>query len=147
VSGSTRSWLFLAAGGVVFAAAVGWAATVLPADRVPLHFGPEGVDRIGSRTEAVVGLGAVGGGLLVLGALIVGLAPRRRPRTGRETAAAVAPILGATLVFLSFVPVLIVSEAPGADLSLPPVLPWALLAGGGLALFGWAVRSARDRVV
>lgn len=75
------------------------------------------------------------------------MVPRRRPRTGPQTAAQVAPILGGTLAFLSCIPIWIVLAAEGADRSPLPVLPWAVLAGLGLALFGWALRSARDRVV
>lgn len=144
---STRQWLFLASGAVVYAAAVGWAATVLPVDGVPLHFRGWVADRIGSRTEALVLLAALGAGLLALGALVVGVGPRRRPRTGPQTAAQAAPILGGTLAFLSFIPVWMVLAADGADLSPLVALAWAVPAGLGSALFLRTARSARDRVV
>ena len=172
-----RPWLYLFAGGVLYAVAVGWAAAVLPPSGVVLHFGAGGAaDRFGTRADAVTLMAALGGFLLGVGALVVLLArrgslslfnvpnkdywmaPERRPRLRRMLANDVARVLGGTLVFLVVVPIWTVMGTGAAERSVTPVLFWVPLAGFGAALLVWAgssmrhryavdARSARDRVV
>lgn len=152
----------LAVGGALYAAAVAWALPRLPAEGVPLHFGPRGVaDELGSRDQAVVAMVLTGAGLLALGTVLVLLARRaplgavnvphrsywvaeqRRPVLRGMLAVDVAVLIGVTLAFLVLFPVSTALAVASPDRALPPLAFWgptAVYAVGLLAWVGWLVR-------
>jgi hypothetical protein len=151
-----RSWALLAASAITYAAAVAWAASRLPTTGVALHVGTEGVNRVGSRLEAVGGfvtLGVVLCGLAVLVLACVALVPvrwlniphpeywrsaQRAPQLRRMLAWDMAVLFSMPILFAACVPV---------DVALTTANPagypsWLFLVPLVLLLVGMAVRIA-----
>lgn len=158
------SWVRLAAGGVVYALAVVWAAVLLPPDGVPLHLGANGLaDRIGARSEWLTSAVTLGVVVLLIGAGSVTLvrwgslrwtnvpykqywtAPERRDRLRRMLATDVSGLLGATLAFLAHVPLGSVLALRSAPPGVPPAVMWSVVAAYLVSLAGWCGWMVRYR--
>jgi hypothetical protein len=117
-----RAWAALASSSVLYALATAWAATQLPPDGVPLHFGAGTANRLGSQNEAMTTSAVLGVVMLGVGVGLVllarygplramniphksyWLAEHREPEVRRMRPADMALIMSAPLVFLSLIP-------------------------------------------
>jgi hypothetical protein len=158
-----RAWTALVIAGLLYTAAVVWAAANLPDAGVPLHFGADGrADRFGSRAQALWAFGLLGAGLLALFAVMVlvarrvspavlnvphkayWIAPERQPRLRRMLAADAAGLGSATILLLAALVVLTTLAARADPARLPEAFPIVL----GAYLTGvvaWAVWSRTRR--
>lgn len=153
-------WLTAAAFGVTLIAAY-----VLYPERTPLHWGADGKpDRWGSRLEAVLTVGGIGAGLIVLFALLAIWAPRipkelinlprrskqwwtktpEREAEFRRRFGVDAYVVGAmTVGFLSIVTVVtIVSARTGNDLQVVAIVATGIYV---LAVLAWCIYLVRVR--
>jgi hypothetical protein len=159
-----RAWAALAIGGVLHAIVTAWAVSRLPPDGVPLQFGSDGTaNRVGARSEVLM-ISAVPG-VVVLG-LGIGLvllarygplralniphraywlAEGRQPEVRRMLATDMALVMGATLVFLSLIPLWIVLGAEGGGDALSPLVFWVPIGTYVAAVLIWSVWLSRYR--
>lgn len=159
-----RTWGALTASTVLYAAAVVWAATRMPPDGIPLHFGATGTaDRLGSRSAALTMMILLGVLVLGLGIGLVLLARRgpltvvniphrsywsaehRQPELRRKLADDAAFVMSLTTVLLSLIPIATVLALTAQPVAAPPVLLWVSTAAYIAALLAWCVWLARHR--
>lgn len=159
-----RAWAALAAGGVLYAAAVLWSVPRLPRNGVPLHFDADGTaDRFGSRAEALTAQVLIGVVMLGLGVGVVCLvrwgpltlvnvphktywtSAERRPRLRRMLALDVGVLMGATLAAMALLPVATVAALGSDPVGLPPSVLWSVVGGYVLAVLLWCGWSGRYR--
>lgn len=146
-------WITVLAGAGLTAAS--W--FLLP-DRVPLHFGSDGVDEWGSRTESVVFFACLLGGLALLFWVLAVVVPRipesllniperdktwwlaspeRRRRLNEMLASDLYAIGAATMIFFVAIQGMIIRQASAAEPELD-LWFWVLLGAYLLVVLGWA---------
>lgn len=159
-----RPWPLLLTGGLIYAAAVVWAATSLPSDSIPLHFDAAGApDRFASRGEALATF--IGIGLVMFGIGAGGIwfahrssltfvniphkdywtAPERRARLRQMLALDIALLMAATLALLGLIPLATVRALRSDPVGLPPVVLWSVLGLFLAAVAAWSIWLVKYR--